>query len=182
MNTDPFDTLGIEPSFTLDRAELDRKQRELSKALHPDRYAGSPAGERRQALSRAIDVNEAYRALKDPVRRGEALLMRLGQPLSETEQPADPMFLMEIMELREALSEAGRKQDEASISALAARVSQLQRSAEANLARQFELALQGSEAAHAAHAPRTELSHALGQLRYYKRFLEEAHALLDELD
>ncbi len=69
MSADPFDTLGVEPRFDLDLAALERRHRDLSRALHPDRYAGAPAAERRLALGRAIDANEALRVLKDPIRR-----------------------------------------------------------------------------------------------------------------
>jgi molecular chaperone HscB len=39
------------------------------------------------ALSRAIEVNEAWRALRDPIKRAEALLVRLGVPVGETAEP-----------------------------------------------------------------------------------------------
>ena len=58
---DPFETLGVEPRFDLDLTALEKRHRELSGALHPDRYTGRPASERRMALDRAIKVNEAWR-------------------------------------------------------------------------------------------------------------------------
>ena len=69
----PFVVLEIEPRFDLDPAALEARHKELSRALHPDRYAGRPASERRLALSKAIEVNEAYRALRDPIKRAEAV-------------------------------------------------------------------------------------------------------------
>src|SRR5271166_4326604 len=106
---DPFETLGVEPGFSLDLAAVEQRHRDLSKALHPDRYTGAPAAERRMALSRAIDVNEALRVLKDPVRRAEALLRRSGVLVGEIHEPKPPSsLLMEMMELREELSEAAR--------------------------------------------------------------------------
>jgi len=58
---DPFATLGVEPRFDLDLGEVARRHRELSRALHPDKYTGAPAAERRLALSRAIEVKDAFR-------------------------------------------------------------------------------------------------------------------------
>src|SRR5262245_41178207 len=84
---DPFETLGVEPRYNLDLRALEQRHRDLSKALHPDRYASAPAAERRLSLSRAIDVNEAFRALRDPVRRAEALVRRAGVPVGETAEP-----------------------------------------------------------------------------------------------
>ena len=85
-------------------AELEKRHRELSRALHPDRHADKTPAERRHALGKAIEVNEAFRVLKDPVRRAEALLRGRGVHIEEgKEAPADPSFLMDIMELRETL-------------------------------------------------------------------------------
>src|SRR5262245_15377730 len=74
--TDPFETLGIEPKYRLDLKQVEARHRELSKALHPDRYVNKTPAERRLALSRAIDVNSAWRMVRDPVGRAEALLRR----------------------------------------------------------------------------------------------------------
>ncbi len=108
----PFELLGLEPSFALSDALLNKRQKDLSLELHPDRYAGRPASERRAALNLAIEVNAAHRLLKNPVQRGEALLNALGVPTDEaSEPPAAPAFLMEIMEARESLREWGKKED-----------------------------------------------------------------------
>src|SRR5690242_13592019 len=109
---DPFATLGVEARFDLDPRALERRHRDLSRALHPDRYTGAGSAERRIALSRAIDVNEAFRALKDPIRRAEALIRRAGVAVGETAEPRPPpALLMEMMEAREELSEAARARD-----------------------------------------------------------------------
>ena len=98
---DAFDTLGLAPTYGQDLVAAEATYRELSRALHPDRHAGKSAAERRAALSRAIEVNEAWRALRDPVRRAEALLVRLGVPVGESREPVgDPALLMEVMERR----------------------------------------------------------------------------------
>ncbi|HEY4157115.1 MAG TPA: Fe-S protein assembly co-chaperone HscB, partial [Polyangiaceae bacterium] len=109
---DSFDILGLEPTFALDLELLERRHRELSRALHPDHHAAGGAAERRLALGKAIEVNEAFRALRDPVRRAEILLQRRGIQTGETHEPkADPELLMEIMEKREALGDARRARD-----------------------------------------------------------------------
>src|SRR5262245_16374287 len=109
---DPFETLGVEARFDLDLGALERRHRDLSKALHPDRYVGAPAAERRLSLSRAIDVNEAFRILRDPIRRAEALLQRAGVPGGEADElKASPDLLLEMMEAREALAEARQAKD-----------------------------------------------------------------------
>jgi molecular chaperone HscB len=104
---DPFSMLGIGPKYTVDLAALEKVHRELSRALHPDRYAGASASERRAALTKAADVNEAWRIVRDPIRRAEALLALRGISVGEDKEPKPaPALLMEMMEAREALEEA----------------------------------------------------------------------------
>jgi molecular chaperone HscB len=170
--TDPFETLGFEPVFDLDPALLERRHRELSRALHPDRYAGRPASERRDALGRAIVVNQAFRALKDPVARAEALLARHGKAVEESGgQPADPMLLMEVLERREALGDAKRKRDLDTVRRLAGEVRERERAALGGIVHGFgqsppDLAL---------------VEKWLGELRYHRRFLDEVSAIEDEI-
>lgn len=177
---DPFQTLGLEPSYDLDLVEAERRHLELSKALHPDRYAGRPAAERRQALGRAIEVNDAWRKLRDPVTRAEALLGELGMAAEEGQEPkADPELLMEMMELREDLASARRSRDEARLLALVARVEAREVRARSELSQSFRLAFSRSPAERAALSEL--ILRKLGELRYFRRFLDEANAIQDEL-
>lgn len=168
----PFELLGVPALFALDEQELARRHRDLSRALHPDRYAGRPSSERREALSRAISVNEAFRRLRDPISRAEALLQQLGREVSETNQPKPaPALLMQVMEKREALSLARRSGDRARIEGIAAAA-----------ADQAELATERIADAFAEEPVPVELVlELLGELRYLRRLKEEAGAALDEL-
>lgn len=171
--SDPFETLGVPRSFELDPSALEARHRELCRALHPDRYVGRPAGERRAALSRAVDVNTAYRVLRDPARRAEALLLLHGQKAEAFESSrAAPALLMEVMQRREALSAARRQRDRDQLRALAREVNERKKSAVAGLGAAF-----GKDPPDLAAAERL-----LGELRYHQRFLDEAGAAEDELD
>src|SRR5690554_1416912 len=109
---DPFATLGAPRRFDLDLTALAKTHRELSRALHPDKFAQASASERRAALEKAANVNEAWRILRDPVRRAEALFTLAGARVGETHEPKPgPLFLMEVMEQREALAEARSSKD-----------------------------------------------------------------------
>jgi molecular chaperone HscB len=172
MVSDPFEALGLEPVFGIDLAVLEQRHRDLSRTLHPDRHAAAGAAERRLALGRAIEVNEAFRNLKDPVRRAEVLLARRGVPSGEGKEPAaSPALLMEIMERREALSEIRLSKDEAALARLIADAKQDEQRVLAGLARQFE----------DSAADSVEIVKKVGELRYYRRFLEEAQAIVDDL-
>lgn len=172
MTLSPFEVLGVPLLFALDEQELEKRHRDLSKALHPDRYAGRPSSERREALSRAISVNEAFRQLRDPLLRAEALLQQLGRGVSETNQPKpEPALLMQIMEEREALSIARRAGNRDQIEAIAAKAA----------LRAEEAAERMSDAFSEEPIPVEQVLKLLGELRYLRRLKEEAGAALDEL-
>ena len=161
---DPFATLEIEPRFDLDIAALEARKKELARALHPDRFAQSPATERRMALGRAIEVNEAFRALRDPIRRAEALARKMDLPVGETSEPKpDPELLMEMMEAREDLAAAAKARDEKQLAALAAAMREREKAAISALTEAF-----GDPARRETILPK------LGELRYVRRFLDEA--------
>ena len=125
---DAFDTLGLEPTLDLDVSTLEQRYRDLQRQLHPDKFAQSSTGIKRESLMRAVNVTDAYRALKDPLKRAEILLARHGAKVSERE-PVDPEFLMEVMELREALAEAKKQRNLEKAHRLAASVHGLQQAA-----------------------------------------------------
>jgi len=172
---DPFETLGIEPRFDLDLPAVEQRHRDLSRALHPDRYAGAPAAERRLALGRAIDANEALRTVKDPIRRAEALLRRAGVPVGETNEPKPSgELLMEMMEAREDLAACARAKDLGKIARLAADMRARQDRTSQRLGRLLDAGKDDPQKIAAALPP-------LGELRYIRRFLDEASAIEDEL-
>ncbi|MEZ4297464.1 MAG: Fe-S protein assembly co-chaperone HscB [Polyangiaceae bacterium] len=169
--TDPFATLGIDPTFDLDLKSVEARHRELSRALHPDRYAQAPAAERRMALSRAIEVNEAWRAVRDPIKRAEALFRKLGVPSGETAEPnPSTELLMEMMEAREELAGAARAKDMEAVHRLSMNMQFREREVLAALGRGFAEAKGDADAAR-------KLIHYLGELRYLRRFLDEAAAI-----
>ena len=68
-------------------------------------------------------LNEAYRALKDPVQRGKHLLELHGVDVAfetNTQMPTD--FLLQQLEMREALDEARAKKDSAFLDAVKERL------------------------------------------------------------
>lgn len=169
--TDPFETLGIAATFDVDVPAIERRVRELSRVLHPDRHVASTAAERRMALGKAVEVNEAFRVVRDPVKRAEALLRRRGVAVGEGAEPrTDPAFLMDVMERREALSEARGARDAKGLERLAGEVRAMQARALAKLS-----------AGLAAEGDARGLVPVVGELRYYGRFLDEVGAVEEEL-
>jgi molecular chaperone HscB len=171
--SDPFETMGVEPRFDLDLDKLAERHRDLSRALHPDRYAGAPAAERRLALGKAIEVNDAFRVLKEPVRRAEAILRREGVPVGETAEPKPSQaLLMDMMERREELADARRSKDLPAVQKLATSVRERERVVLDQLGK--ALSVEGKTKAGALPF--------LGELRYLRRFLDEVSAIEESFE
>lgn len=99
-----FELFGLPRTYAVDRTVLDQRYRELQRLVHPDRFASAPDQERRVAMQQATQINAAYRALKDDLTRARYLLELRGHRFDdERNTHQDPEFLMEQMELREAL-------------------------------------------------------------------------------
>ncbi|MEE2788795.1 MAG: Fe-S protein assembly co-chaperone HscB [Myxococcota bacterium] len=104
---DHFQCLGLEATFVQDEAEIARKHRALQRTLHPDRFVHKGERERAFSLQHATSLNDAFRILKHPQRRAEYLVQLRGIDLDDEAKPIrlNPMFLMEVIEFREALDE-----------------------------------------------------------------------------
>ena len=101
-----FEIFGLPETYRVDLSEITQRYRELQQKLHPDRYASASDQERRLSVQMTAQVNEAFQTLKDPVRRGRYLLQLRGVDTGEESDTAmNPAFLMQQMELREALDE-----------------------------------------------------------------------------
>jgi molecular chaperone HscB len=106
VGTDYFRLFGLPQKLVVDPAELERRFHELSWKLHPDNFASSGEYERRLSLERSSQLNDAYRALGDPLRRVEYLLALAGmRKEGQQKQQAPPELLEEVFELNESLDE-----------------------------------------------------------------------------
>ncbi|MBD3670867.1 MAG: co-chaperone HscB [Gammaproteobacteria bacterium] len=107
-----FEIFGLEPGFEVDTAALAETYRELQRVVHPDRFASGTEQEKRLAVQRTAQVNEAFQTLKQPLERARYLLQLNGIDInSETDTTVDTEFLMEQMELRERLAEIKNEND-----------------------------------------------------------------------
>lgn len=177
----PFEILGLAPSFALDPSVLEQRQRELNRALHPDRHAGKSPAERRQALSRAMDINLAYRTLRDPASRAEALFELLGAGSTRESTISDPVLLMEMMEQREALEEARRAKNRAQLDAIGRCMSEREQVVLGKLDAAFAPMLAATPSSgEAREAQLAKARQLLAELRYVRRFAEEIAAFEDD--
>lgn len=171
---DHFTLLGTPRRFSQDLEALERRYKESTRAVHPDKFARADPQARRAAMQRTVALNEAWRTLREPVARAQYLLRVLGIDVTAegtlpgtAEGPrkfaADPALLGEMMEKREALMEARLEGDEAAVAALSQQVRQ-----------SYERALAEAQVAldrqHEGDVERA--ANCLVAVRYYGRFLD----------
>src|SRR2546430_10891293 len=118
-----FELFGLPQRFGCDPSSLDNAYRRLQTEVHPDRFASGSEQEKRLALQSSARVNEAYRALKDPVSRAQYLLSLNGiDALSETDTQLPLEILERQLERRETAAEAADKKNSQEIANVAAKV------------------------------------------------------------
>ncbi len=100
-----FEFFNLPVAFILDEAALKSSFYVNSKRFHPDFYATASAEEQAHALQMSTLNNEAYRILSDLDRRMQYVLGLKGVLAEEGQNEAPADFLMEMMELNEALME-----------------------------------------------------------------------------
>jgi molecular chaperone HscB len=107
LDSTDFQLFQIPEQFAQDRATLDARWKELQREAHPDKFAAQGAAAQRIAMQWSVRINEAYQRLKDPVQRAAYLCELHGAPINAENNTAMPAaFLMQQMELREALEDA----------------------------------------------------------------------------
>ncbi|HZR58434.1 MAG TPA: Fe-S protein assembly co-chaperone HscB [Terriglobales bacterium] len=117
---DYFSFFGLPRKLNINVALLEREFYELSRKLHPDLNARADSREQEWSLEQSSHLNDAYRTLKDPIKRTEYLLRLEGVELEEqsknaTEQAraagqvkkqvVPPDLLEEVFELNMQLEE-----------------------------------------------------------------------------
>ena len=85
---DYFIFFGFPRKLNVDPAALEREFYALSRKLHPDLFANADDQERNWSLEQSSRLNDAYRTLKDPIKRTEYLLRLEGVELEEQSKQA----------------------------------------------------------------------------------------------
>lgn len=170
-----FDLFGLPVGFQIDKGALADHYRDLQKLVHPDRFANASSAEQRLALQQATQVNEGFETLRDPLKRAQYLLLLLGvEAGGDNATTSDHDFLIQQMELREALAEAPQQADPlAELERLMAEIGGLIREQLAQLAVQFEDA--SPEQLHAARE-------SVLRMQFLNKLHQEAEVLESRLE
>ncbi|MGF1688105.1 co-chaperone HscB [Photobacterium japonica] len=107
-----FELFGLPFQFPLDGSLLATHFRELQRRFHPDNFATASERDRLMSVQKAAHINDAFQTLKNPISRAEYMLSEKGMDIrGEQKTLQDPVFLMQQMELREALEEIADADD-----------------------------------------------------------------------
>jgi molecular chaperone HscB len=85
---DYFTFFGLPRKLNLDVVLLEKEFYQLSRKLHPDLYSGADQREQLWSLEQSSQLNDAYRTLKDPIKRTEYVLRLEGVELEEQSKSA----------------------------------------------------------------------------------------------
>lgn len=166
-----FSAFELMPAFAVDQTQLASRYRDLQAVVHPDRFVNATDAEKRMAIERAVQVNEAFTTLKDPVRRAMHLLALVnidGMDEKNTAMPFD--FLAGQIEWREALADAKLKADEERLEEMASELTGML----ASLGDTFAAAYIGEHFTVATTLVR--------KMRFVQRLIEETESALADLD
>jgi molecular chaperone HscB len=120
LPVDYFTFFALPRKLNIDLAALEKEFYELSRHLHPDLSARFDKREQEWSLEKTSQLNDAYRTLKDPIRRTEYVLRLEGVELEEQSKTATekaratgevkkqvvpPALLEEVFELNMQLEE-----------------------------------------------------------------------------
>ncbi|XP_047081302.1 iron-sulfur cluster co-chaperone protein HscB homolog [Lolium rigidum] len=155
---DYFRIFGLDRGYDIKDNSLEGKYKDWQKKLHPDLVHSKSEKERAFAAEQSALVIDAYRTLSKPLPRALYMLELEGIHVDEEKTINDPGLLMEMMEIREAVSEADDSQTLEKIQ------SQMKRKLE-TWSKSFQEAFDKRDFNRAVEATQ--------RMRYYERAMEE---------
>lgn len=110
-----FDLFEIPVQLKVEKSALPHKYFELSRKYHPDLFVNADPEEQAMALERSALLNKAFRTFQNPDETIKYVLQLKGLLEEEEKYDLPPSFLMEVMDINEALMEAAGPENRASL-------------------------------------------------------------------
>ena len=124
-----FDFYDLPIKFNLNEQELKAKYFKLLKSNHPDFYVNNPEKYKVSLLSSSLN-NEAYKCLSNFMSRANHILSLSGLAM-EDKLPSD--FLMEMMDINEALDDLQQEPDVSKLKSLENEIVQINEALDSEL-------------------------------------------------
>ena len=173
--SDYFEILGLKESLRLDGKDLQARFFNYSRQYHPDRFARGSDEQKAFALEATATLNDAFRALRDPVTRAEYVLKTHGLEIGEQRtKDVPPELLEEVFELNMALEElkTGDQDARKPVTESLAKFSHMQGGIDAELETHFANYDGGDKTALQS------IRGALNRRRYISNLIREANGYL----
>jgi molecular chaperone HscB len=169
LQSNDFELFGLASRFLQDNAAIDARWKELQREAHPDKFSTQDAALQRAAMQWSVRINEAYRRLKDPLKRAAYLCELHGAPVNaENNTAMSGAFLQQQMQWREELEEADEL---AALDELSAQVA----AARHQLLQQCEVLLDQQQ-------DYKEAVQRVRALMFVERFASDVHARLEQME
>jgi molecular chaperone HscB len=128
-----FEFYDIPESFNVDDNVVKRKFYELSKTYHPDFYINHSEEKQQEILELSTLNNKAYQILSNPRKRLEYILQQHGHAIEGEKYQLPQEFLMEMMDVNEALMELEFDHDEKVLGTTTAQIDEIENGINADL-------------------------------------------------
>ncbi len=129
-----FRFYGIEQTFVIDTGKLKTLFLEKSRQFHPDFYTHDPESQN-IALAVSAFNNQAYKILGNAISRAQ-YLVQLNKPEEGDKEQLPNAFLMEMMDLNEAIDDLAFSKDEVQEQQLKSDISTLKENIQTEISRQ----------------------------------------------
>jgi molecular chaperone HscB len=106
---DFFQLFDIPVTLKIDPADLRSRFLILSREFHPDFYTRADESARAEALEKSAQLNRAWKLFQDPDAILRYVLMSKGLMAEEEKYELPQDFLMEVLEINEAVMDAEEK-------------------------------------------------------------------------
>ncbi len=100
-----FDLFGFTLAPVIDKTQVAKKYFELQKKYHPDFYTQATEAEKEEALEISAQINKGFKIFKDEDQTLEYFLLQTGTIVTDEKFSLPPDFLMEMMDINEAIGE-----------------------------------------------------------------------------
>ncbi|MBK8711258.1 MAG: Fe-S protein assembly co-chaperone HscB [Niastella sp.] len=94
---------------SIDNTHVVKKYMDLQKKYHPDFFTLENEAEKEEAEKKSADINKAYTIFKDKDKTLEYFLQQKDIVTTDEKYQLPPDFLMEIMDINEAVTEDNRE-------------------------------------------------------------------------
>lgn len=109
MNIDNYFTLfNLPKSYDIDSSKLLQTYKGYQRQVHPDKFYQASKNELSTADQVSCCVNDGYKTLSDPIKRGEYILQLYKQ---NTKADVPPAYLMDVLEIHEQVESASDSAD-----------------------------------------------------------------------